>query len=230
MIPYYERENILIYNDSCLDVLPTIPDKSIDLIFSDYPFSIKGHYVDFVAKTASEYARIAKDVCNLVVINNPSNIFKTMRFFENWNLVNGIALIRKTSFQPAFHFAFQHNYALILNKGGIKNKWNGAKKNHDKTFYSDVLEYSNSYRKNNDFHPQAIPVWLTELLIKTLSNENDVVLDPFLGSGTTAEVCKKLNRHLIASEIERQYCEMTKRRIDLPLLSFISECYNNSLA
>ena len=118
--------------------------------------------------------------------------------------------------RPAWHFGFQHNYCLILNKGGIKNKWNGPKVNHDKTFDTDVfMNYQNGYRaKGNVWHPQAIQLSMTEKFVMLLSNKDDVVLDPFLGSGTTAVACEKLDRFFIGIEFKEKYFKMAKDRRD----------------
>lgn len=201
----------------CLDISKTLESKSIDLIISDYPFNCQDsrkNYEEFIYQTSLEYLRLAKDVCNLVVINSPAKIFTTSRYFQDWTLINEIALIRKGSLRPAWHLGFQHNTCLILNRGGIKNKWNGTKVNHDKTFPTDVMEYQNGFRgKGGMWHPQAIPLDFTRNLISWLSDEGDTVLDFFTGSGTTAVVCKELNRNFIGTEINETYYEMTLSRI-----------------
>jgi site-specific DNA-methyltransferase (adenine-specific) len=63
-------------------------------------------------------------------------------------------------------------------------------------------------------HPATFPLWLVKDHILSWTNENDVVLDPFMGSGTTGVACKELNRQFIGCEIEEKYVEMAKERID----------------
>lgn len=214
---FEEMKNQIVCGD-CLEVMKDIPNKSIDLILSDYPFNCqdgKKDYESFIERTEKEFSRIAKDVCNLIVINSPAKIFTTSKFFQDWKLVNGIALVRKGTFGCPQHFRFQHNYALILNKGGIKNKWNGTQSHTDKEFMTDVVQYQNGYRGKGigNWHPQALPMALVEKLIEYLSDENDIVLDPFMGSGTTAVACKKLNRNYIGIEFLDKYCEMANKRL-----------------
>ncbi len=67
-------------------------------------------------------------------------------------------------------------------------------------------------------HPTQKPMKLIELLIRYSSNERDIVLDPFMGSGTTAEASLKLNRNFIGIEKEQKYVDMANKRID-PYLS-----------
>jgi len=70
--------------------------------------------------------------------------------------------------------------------------------------WSDINFYNRSIKK---VHPTQKPLDLIERLIKTSSNENDLVCDPFGGSGTTYYVCTKLNRHCMSCELSKEYFE-----------------------
>ena len=65
-----------------------------------------------------------------------------------------------------------------------------------------------------NFHPTIKPVHLIAYLVRLISKEGDVVLDPFLGSGTTLMACKMLGRKGIGIEKEKDYCEIAVKRID----------------
>lgn len=69
-------------------------------------------------------------------------------------------------------------------------------------------------RTNNKVHPTQKPIDLMEYLIKKFTNCNDLVLDPFMGSGTTGIACKNLNRDFIGIELDRKYFEIAKKRIE----------------
>jgi len=62
-------------------------------------------------------------------------------------------------------------------------------------------------------HPTQKPLKLLEILVELTSNKNELILDPFLGGGTTAVACEKLNRRWIGIEIDDEYCEISKNRI-----------------
>ena len=62
-------------------------------------------------------------------------------------------------------------------------------------------------------HPAPFPVELPRRLIEFYSYEGDVILDPFIGSGTTSLACKKLNRHFIGIEINQKYCDIANKRL-----------------
>ncbi len=71
--------------------------------------------------------------------------------------------------------------------------------------------------KNRNHHPTVKPLALMEYLIKLVSREGSVVLDPFAGSGTTGIACKKLKRNYILIEKEPEYCEIAQKRIEKEL-------------
>ena len=66
---------------------------------------------------------------------------------------------------------------------------------------------------SNKNHSAAFPEELPEWFIKLFSKENDIVLDPFVGSGTTAVVAKKLNRHYIGIDVIDEYCTLTEKQL-----------------
>ena len=69
-------------------------------------------------------------------------------------------------------------------------------------------------RDNKPMHPTQKPVALFRYLIKTYTNEGNIVLDNCIGSGTTAVACKQLGRHYIGFEISEKYCEIAKQRLE----------------
>jgi DNA modification methylase len=194
-------------------------DNSIDCVFADYPFNIqdgKDNYVSFIKETANAFHRILVSGGNLVIVNNPSNHFKTLHFFSELFLMrNKIALIRKGAFYPAWHFGFAHNDAYFLvkpSKEAMKSKWNGNKVNHQK-FDKDYLEYQNGNRTKNGWHPQAMPMELVQKWIGYITNENDIVYDPFTGSGTTWIACHNLHRQFVGSEFSEKYYNLTLKNV-----------------
>ncbi len=98
----------------------------------------------------------------------------------------------------------------------IANKKVGYAKDFDssKRYPVSIQEFSNHNQKDNSFHPTQKPVPLLEYLIKTYTNENDIVLDNTMGSGTCGVACKNLNRSFIGIEKDDKYFEIAKRRIE----------------
>ena len=77
---------------------------------------------------------------------------------------------------------------------------------------NNIWEFAVSQNKTK--HPAVFPLELPLRHIKSWSNENDIVLDPFMGSGTTGVACKELNRNFIGIELDDKYFEIAKNRID----------------
>jgi site-specific DNA-methyltransferase (adenine-specific) len=80
----------------------------------------------------------------------------------------------------------------------------------NKKYKSNILKYKKDY---NGFHPTQKPVALFEDLIRTYSNEGNIVIDFFAGSGTTGVGCQNLNRNCILIEKDEQYCEIIEKRL-----------------
>lgn len=109
-----------------------------------------------------------------------------------------------------------------LNSSFLKNENIGINERTDK--YQDRLKsgtykwiYPRNYQKFNNrtdgLHPTQKPVALFEYLIKTYTNEGDLVLDNCAGSGTTAVAAKQLKRNFIGIEISEKYCEIARQRL-----------------
>lgn len=105
-----------------------------------------------------------------------------------------------------------------IKKVGKKSKLLGDRPNQDgkeyvsySNFPISVLQFDNSNKDN--FHPTQKPVALLEYLIKTYTNEGEIVLDNCMGSGSTGIACIKLNRKFIGIEIDEEYYKIAKQRI-----------------
>ena len=96
-------------------------------------------------------------------------------------------------------------------KNNIVNVVGGSGKTKGK-YPKTILEFSNATRKGN-FHPTQKPVPLLEYLVKTYTNENDIVLDFTMGSGSTGVACMNLNRKFIGIELDENYFNIAKNRI-----------------
>jgi len=106
----------------------------------------------------------------------------------------------------------------------------GGKKNQMHPFgplISDVWTdiHRIRHKKRRDEHPCQLPIPLLERLILMTTDEGDIVLDPFVGTGTTAIAAKKLGRNFIAIDIDPKYVELTKKKLDNVQPTKINDCY-----
>jgi len=89
--------------------------------------------------------------------------------------------------------------------------------------WTDIHRIRHKIRR--DEHPCQLPVHLLERLLLMSSNEGDIILDPFIGTGTTAIAAKKLGRKFIGIDIDQKYVEITKRKLEEIEPTMINGCY-----
>jgi site-specific DNA-methyltransferase (adenine-specific) len=120
-----------------------------------------------------------------------------------------------------------YNPQKYIDKPYDKTKYNGNKldknvlgaytsqssKNEGERFPKSILTFSQNWRRQDQIHPTQKPVELMEYLIKTYSNEGDLILDNCAGSGTTAIACLNTNRQFIVMEKERKYYDIILKRV-----------------
>lgn len=110
-----------------------------------------------------------------------------------------------------------HEYILVFSKGNngrlkLKNKENTITKEEFMEFTKSVWNFSAQSARSVG-HPAPFPVELPSRLIKLYTFKGDVILDPFIGSGTTAIAAKSLNRHYVGYDTNREYCKIAEARI-----------------
>ena len=121
------------------------------------------------------------------------------------------------TYNPQMRTGFKPYYrGCVVNNGGhnystLSKKYNTRKSNGDR-FPVDVITFSNG--NNHYVHPTQKPVDLLGYLIKTYTNEGMTVLDNCMGSGSTGVAAKKLNRNFIGMELDKEYFEIAKQRIE----------------
>lgn len=125
-----------------------------------------------------------------------------------WKKNNPLPHIRKTGFRSTFE------HAVWLIKDNPKKEETIKPKTFNFLTQKEMCNVMNyDIGQKDSTHPTEKPLELTKRLIKVLSNENDVILDCFLGSGTTAVASKQLNRKYIGFEISKEYIDMSNERL-----------------
>jgi DNA modification methylase len=230
-----------VNNGNCLELMSDIDDKSIDMILCDLPYGVSACKWDSVIPFEplwAHYKRIIKDNGAIVLFGSepfssylrisnikqykydwiwnkrkPGNIFlakyQPMKTHEIISVFNSkIFYPIKT---PRDKIKQSKNYGTGEAMGGDKYKEDELYIYTDKNPIS-ILDFSNA-SQNGKFHPTQKPVALFEYLIKTYTNEGELVLDNCAGSGTTAIACLKANRNYILIEQETKYCDIANKRI-----------------
>ena len=226
-----------IYNEDCLETMKRIPGNSVDLIITSPPYNnfrnkrtqknrekywkrtvikydnfndemSEDVYQDWQINVINECLRILRPGGTLCY-NHKDRIYEFSVISPLVWILKSNALLRQTiiwdrmgmqACNPVRFYRFEE-FIYILGKEKIKYKFNSEFAKYNSIWR--ILPSKNIYEHNATF-PEEIP----KRLIESLSNENDIVYDPFCGIGTTAIAAKKLNRRFIGSEISPKYCEI----------------------
>ncbi|EFW37153.1 DNA-methyltransferase [Treponema phagedenis] len=213
-------ENIELLHGDCLDFLPKIPDESIQSIITDPPYflgmthnSQKGCFNDlaickpFYEKLFKEYKRILKpDGCIYFFCDWRSYAFYYPLLDSVMQVKN--LLVWKKHGRPSLN-VYGSGHELIMFSGKIK-------KSYITNIIDDVASFNIGARKTNGekIHPTQKPIELMEKFIFDSTDEGDVVLDSFMGSGTTGIACLNTNRRFIGMEIDDNYFNIAKNRLE----------------
>jgi DNA modification methylase len=211
MKPYYEQDGIVIYHGDCRDILPSLP--KVDLVLTDPPYGLK-----------QKAYRVA----------SRGKLAKTTDYGDfDWDVLVPADLIQAAVKAGRWQVIFGGNY-YGLNSNTCWFIWD--KDNGNSDFADCEMAWTNlpgSLRrvlwrwngmlqepgspKEQRVHPTQKPIavmaWAIAKAEDKTHEEMATVLDPFLGSGTTAVAAKKLGRKCIGIEIEEKYCEIAVKRL-----------------
>lgn len=228
---------IELYNNDCKIVLSELVDKGIivDSIIADIPYNIKQASWDNefnLSELLPMLDKLLKQGGNIVIFNGWSNVIETKleldKYFtiRNWiiydrikgrgaktNVVSTREDILWYSKGEKDSYTFNRVMSNIPKKTGGLGKKNGEENralSNVRTDISPIVPWSKERVK----HPTQKPIQLMERCVKLWTNEGDTVLDFTMGSGSTGVACKNLNRNFIGIELDKEYFEIAKSRIN----------------
>ena len=234
---------IELMQGDCLEVMKDIEDKSVDMILADLPYGTTACKWDTIIPFEplwEQYKRIIKD--NGAIVLTASQPFTSALVTSNIKMFKYEWIWGKSKcgspLSAKYRPMAKHENILVFGKGKVKynpemldgepykrdftpaklnnHKFGikGAKTDNKGTRYPDtVLFFQQKWRRQDQLHPTQKPVALFEYLIKTYTNEGDLVLDNCMGSGTTGVSCKNLNRNFIGIEKDETYFKIAQDRI-----------------
>lgn len=252
------------------EVMPLLPEKSIDLIIADPPYNLTKEFgsTTFKKMTVTEYedytrnwlslaAHLLKDngsiyVCcdweSSLIIGRVLAEFFDIKSRITWQREKGrgAAANWKNGLEDIWFATKSNRYTFNLDDVKIRKKViapykeNGKPKDWDKTttgnfrntcpsnFWDDITIPFWSMPENTA-HPTQKPEKLFAKIILASSNPGDVTFDPFLGSGTTSVVAKKLGRNYVGIEANEQYCVWTEKRLEMADTDASIQGYSNGI-
>lgn len=225
-----------IYLGDAYELIKQIPDKSVDLIYTDPPYKIGtggmtglfnrpnrrnggvymkeimagGFHDGYNMAILDEFVRVMKFI-NIYIWCNKEQLREYLNYFNDKNCNFEIIVWAKPTFPPFTNGHFCKDKELCLyfwekNKIKITGSWEEMK---------TVINHPINNEDKNDYgHPTIKPLMEVMQRIKTSTNENDLVLDPFMGSGTTAVACKEVGRNFIGFEINEKYHKIATDRLN----------------
>lgn len=203
--------NKIVCGDA-LELIKNLPNESIDIIVTDPPYGInkKGiknsDSLETFYRIMPECYRVLKKESFFITFFSTKllpQLFNNNPFSYFWQFV---LYCPEASVRSPIGFT-KYMSCFVFKKGNPKIiKWN-------KDIFLDTP--SKMVEPDEGFinHPSPKPKRFIIELLKMFSKERDLVLDPFIGSGSTAVACKILNRSFIGFEIEKKYCKIAKKRL-----------------
>lgn len=206
-----------IYNEDCLVGLKSIPDNSVDLVLTDFPFGevnrdsnglreLDKSHADIVTFDLTELTSTLCDKTSgsIYIFCGTEQVSEIRRVMVEKGLSTRLIIWEKTNPSPMngeYIWLSGIECCVFGKKQGAT--FNGHCRN-------TVLRYPSGDSK---IHPTAKPLDLFRELMLMSSNEGDLVLDPFMGSGTTAVAAIRDNRKFVGFELNKEYYERANKRI-----------------
>jgi DNA modification methylase len=232
----------LICGDA-IAVMKTLPSGSVDLIVADPPYNLGKdygndtdrrawqEYEEFTEQWLAEAVRVLKPTGSLYIFMGVRFISRLFLLLEDkfqllfngwitWHYTQGMG--RKIGFSPRhediLYFTKSEKFVFNLDEVRIPQKYFRKRNNMSGANPGDVWQFSHVHYCNPErqAHPTQKPEALLERILLASSNEQDIVLDPFAGSGTTCRVARLFNRKWIGIEINPDYVAMISKRLDQP--------------
>lgn len=227
------------YNEDCFEAMKEIPDGVIDMILADLPYGTTQNKWDSILpldELWAEYWRVAKSNAVIVLTAQPpfdkllgASQLQYMKYEWIWqkSRVTGHLNAKKQPMKAHENVLIFYKEQCFYNPQGLvkkavatirKGRDNGS--NYGDSAKDALQEYQNYPQsilpissEGKGFHPTQKPVALFEYLIKTYTNENELVLDNTAGSGTTAIAAINANRKWVCIEKETEYYDKAINRI-----------------
>ena len=229
------NKDIELLQGDCLKLMKDIQSESVDLIVTDPPYLInyKTNYrknkkhnfcspiagdndKKLISNAISESYRVLKNNSAMYIFCNSNKIeyFKFQLEKSGFKIKNIIVWVKNnwSAGDTKAAFGKQYEFIILANKG---RKFFNGKRLTDVWFYDRV-----SGKKQ--LHQNQKPLSLIEQCILKHSDKNEIVLDPFMGSGTTGVACMNTNRKFIGMELDEQHFNISKKRINKTYESILS--------
>ena len=198
--------NIELYHGDCLEIMRTIPDKSVDAVITDPPYGMNKDFANDIPEQADSLIKLVNEQINKVCSENYLMFLSAQRMNKIAELNPKRVLIWNKTFAIYTPNNCGYRYEPILWMFGKE-----AVKKCGDIFESYPILFKN--QSENENHPTQKPTEIMRHLLENFTNEGDTILDPFMGSGTTGVACVQTGRNFIGIEIDKGYFDIASKRI-----------------
>ena len=222
-----------LYNADCREVLPTLADNSLDMVWTDPPYGHSNHDGDFNARLNEHRGIVGRPIAN----DGPDE----MRSVVDYMLVEAARFLKQDCCcggggpRPTFawlaqrmdsagldffhsviwdkknpgvgwRYRRQHEMIMVAHRSGGKLSWNA-----EVPAMGNILSFS---KPKDDLHPNQKPIELPAKQIEAHCPVDGMVIDPFMGSGTTGVAAVQLGRSFIGVELDQEHFDIACKRIE----------------
>lgn len=242
-IKTYCNGDITLINGDCMEYLKTIPEKSIHLIASDPPYGLEYNQNDLASQRESIFGgKIENQKANGIMNDGKEDAFRLFEnmlvegkrilangcccccccgggggpkpLFAEWTMMmdkhigfKQAVVWDKGGLGMGIHYRRNYEFVLVAQNGAPAHAWNGGNNTPNVWRINKIIP-------SEIQHPTVKPVKLMEKIIFIHSNINDVVLDPFMGSGTTGVAAIRQGRKFIGIELDPKHFKEAVKRIE----------------
>lgn len=207
-----------IYKGNCFNLFPLMEDKAVDYVFTSPPYNRKRNdkytfyndqltdYYGFLLNLIEESRRVAREYVFLNIQTNYYNMPDVYALIGTYrDKIKQIIIWEKSNPMPANGHNITNSYELFLVIGDKPLKSNF-------TYTKNIITTSVNSKMPKE-HKAVMHPEVADWFIKMFTKENETVLDPCMGVGTTAIACIKNNRKFIGFELCEEYCNIAEREI-----------------
>lgn len=213
MTPYYQDDLVTIYCGDCREILPTLEP---DVIVTDPPFNVgKDYGVSKDDLPPEEYADMLRVVARAAERHGWVLPFVQLRLVLEL-LPNGIPIVVRRGAVGPFRFGWSSQYEMCIAVGKPNRVY--------PDLWDDIRLKGEGYffREEHYDHPGYTPYQILARLASLLSEPGELVVDPFLGTGTTLHAAKAQGRRAIGIDLNEAYCEIAAQRCAQEVLELAS--------
>ncbi len=243
MKPYYQDSDVTIYHGDCLEIMASIEDESVDLLWTDPPYGHGNHAGDLNARLNTHRGIESKPIANDTpdsfrmvfdgMLRHAARVLKrdcccccccggggprpTFAWVANRMDAEGMAFFHSVIWDkvnPGLGWRYRRQHEMVM----VAHRTGGKL-----AWADDARAVPNIYRQSPPRvrqHPNEKPVEMPAMFIGLHTTADQLVLDPFAGVGTTLRAAKDLGRKAIGIELEERYCEIAAKRMGQEVFNF----------